>query len=52
MEEKDDPVSDELCKARMATQKADIDGIKNTIKVTGAVITIIISAVAILVRFL
>jgi methyltransferase-like protein len=53
MEKKDDcPVSNELCNARMENVKTYVDGIKQTVKTTGAVITLIVSIVAILTRVL
>jgi len=51
-EEEDCPVSNELCNARMETIKTYVDGIKQTVKTTGAVITLIVSIVAILTRVL
>jgi len=50
--EEDCPVSDALCNARMETMKTLVDGIRHEIKTTGAVITIIVSIVAILTRVL
>lgn len=47
-----DYVSNELCDARMAGFKIYIEGVKSTIKTTGAAITLIVSIVAILSRFI
>lgn len=50
--EEDCPVSNELCNARMENLKTLVAGIRHEIKTTGAVITIVVSIVAILTRVL
>ena len=52
VEGEDCPVSDKLCESRMATLHTEIDGLKTTVKVTGTVITIILAAVEVVLRFL
>lgn len=51
-QEEDCPVDELLCVSRMETLRAEIRGIKQTVKVVGATITIIVSIVAVLSRWL
>jgi hypothetical protein len=50
--EEDCPVSNALCEARMAAFREEVDGIKNTIKATGAAIAIILTIVEIILRLI
>jgi hypothetical protein len=49
-EKEDCPVSDALCVARMETLRAEIEGIKATIKMSAALITIVLAGIAILLK--
>lgn len=49
---RDCPVSDALCLARMDALKTEIEGIKNTIKVSAAILGIVLTVLEIVLKVL